>query len=1343
MSTAEGSVAKGIGDVVIDGVDEVVVADAGSGGASVAGPVLRSNHRLSTLTIDSPSSPALVPVVDRSVSGPGLGRCGGEVAGVVAGGGGSASAPIPRSNPHVFAPTPEPTDSSLHPVVDRVPSGVGLSLGGADLDGDVVATVAGNGTGVAPVSDAVRRSDRHVSAPTPEPTNSSLAPVVDRGPCGVGLSLGGADPDGDVVATVAGSGTGVAPVPDAVRRSDRHVSAPITDPTNSSLAPVVDRGRRGVGTGLEGADLGGDVVATVAGSGTGVAPVPDAVRRSDRHVSAPITDPTHSSRASVVDRGRRGVGLSLGGDDLDGGVVAAVAGSGTGVAPAADAVCRSDRHVSAPITDPTHSSLASVVDRGRRGVGTGLGGAVVDSDGVAVAAGSGTGVAPAAHAVCRSDRHVSAPITDPTHSSRASVVDRGRRGAGTGPGGAGGDGDGVAVAASADTGVAPVARPSRRPDRHVSAHAPDASRSSHAPTVGRGPRDVDAGRDGAGGSGVGGRGGRGGDGDPGDDDDGSSSESSDDASSAAPSLVSSSESDDDVADVGAGQGLSRAQLRERLREAIDRAHVKAGRVTNADKAAAETLAVMAARMVRRARMQAAAPAARFPWRHVVRQHSATTQSPLEVLTSILGSSEDAAQLLREPEPPASPPPPEAEAEGDDGDVPTPLPRSTEWWQEERARQASAPFVAGGLGPVRLEFRPEERPAPPAGSYFRWGQVLRTAELAEQARKDLARMLAKDLRSGAISVVADSEVDCVTPIFIVYHPVTLKARLVHDLRAVNARLVAASAHVPRVTEALAGLSYAAKLDLAQAFRHVAVDDRDKRVLGFQVDGAIFRWNALPFGAGQSPAFFASALAECLRKLPPSVRVVVYVDDILVIAESKEQLDASFLSLCKTLRGGGWTVALDKSYPYAHSRIPFLGLLVHLAPGEQHVLVSKAKATRLRELCTKALSQVVVSLRDVQRITGLLAFFGLAAPEARLARKGLDAAAAEAERLPGRTVGVKGALRADLEFWKNSAMDLPAMPPMPAGADREVIVCTDAAGLPSLGFGGIAWPGNATAPDVEVALGNPTDYKAKFRQDVKVGDARVFSGPLPSSAASMSSAGLEVLAFRTVLNLLSSRVPLRGCTILWFCDSTSAVASAAKWRAKSPGLARELRLLLADCRRIGVRLIPRWVSRDLGWQPLADALSKIQWRRNSPEWCISRQWFATISGGIGWSPDVDLFAAPGNNVTDKYATEYPSAGAWTDAFARSWSGLRAWMFPPFSAATAAFRHMCRASDCRVLAVIPRVTCVPPRLRVISRAPAPTDLRLCDPQGNTADLPCPVQLDVVDVSTPDIVVDGGAGS
>lgn len=766
---------------------------------------------------------------------------------------------------------------------------------------------------------------------------------------------------------------------------------------------------------------------------------------------------------------------------------------------------------------------------------------------------------------------------------------------------------------------------------------------------------------------------------------------------------------------------------------MEAAAAKAGRADPVTRAAAEWFAVAAYRTVRRARRRAADTPARFPLRAVPTpvDISDTVGNAHSALVRLGASEADAASLLAPPPLPDSPPSPEDESLGAGGtSVPTLLPLSAEHWQAERVLQAAEPFVAGQVGePVDVGWAPGLRPSPPPGHVLAWGRRLRLAEETVELRATYLRLIAKDLRCGALSPVSWQDVDVTTPVQVAFHPVTLKPRLIHDLRAVNCRMIAMTSRLPRASDAL-GLPLAAKLDLASAFRHVPVAERDKRALAFVVDGIPFRWNALPFGSAQSPALFAAALQRTLDKLPAGVRLVVYVDDVLILGESRDQLDASMLELMRRLRTDGWHIALEKTYPYAHGKIPFLGLLLD-ARGEA-LYVSRTKAERFHRRVSEALSRATISLHELQKITGALAFFGIAVPECRLGRRGLDAATSEAYGLPGRTVGVKGLLRADLLFWQRTALSLPDTPSLPRPEAGSVAVCTDAAGLPALGFGGVAWRDAATAPDVSAVLGDPRHYCRQLRRQVTEGGARVVSGALPATVASYSSTALEILACRRVLqDLVRAGWDLRGKRILWYSDSQAAVAGVARWRTRSVEVTGEMQELLQLVRSLGASLVPHWVSRELGWQPAADFLSKATPRTDSAEWSVPPDVFAAAVASAGWSPDTDLFATPANAVTERFCARFPTPGGWTDAFARDWSNLRAWGFPPFSAARATLRHAARARHARFLFLLPADLPVPARLHVVSRTALP-GVRLVDSAGRQARGPCPVPLEVVHLAS-----------
>ena len=761
-----------------------------------------------------------------------------------------------------------------------------------------------------------------------------------------------------------------------------------------------------------------------------------------------------------------------------------------------------------------------------------------------------------------------------------------------------------------------------------------------------------------------------------------------------------------------------------------------GRISNAERVAITIASYAMARTLRRQRRRLAETPQRFPLASV--PNPVTGVENLNAAEKAQRFFAAAPELLNEPPLPDNPPSPEPEAKGKDGaDTPNPLPRSVEYWHEEKARQAAAPFQAGNVAEVELAFKEGLRPLPPARHHLRWGPVLHLGDMSPEQRQVVLRLLAKDVRSGALKFVDWSDVDLTTPVFVAFHPVTMKPRLVHDLRPLNCRLLDSTVRLDRAVDALCFGSFAAKLDLLQAFRHVRVKERDRRLMAFEVDGYVLRWEALPFGCSQSPELFANALASTIGAMSgPGWKFVVYVDDILVVATSEKELDEAMRRLMTTLRGGGWSIALDKTYPYAMSVAPFLGLLVDLAA--DRLRVSVAKATRLRDLCGVILEGRTVSLRDLQRVGGLLAFFAQAVPEAKLGRCGINAATAEAETLPGRTVGVKGQLHADLKFWHRTALNLPDITrPGPAHGARTMAVASDAAGLPRLAFGGVVWLDTAPAtPDIDAALQEVERRASDARErGMDAFGGWAVSRPFPGTAASYSSGALEVCGFRGVLAAYvqaHGADALRGRVIRWYCDAQVAVGAVTRWRARAPGLVHELTELLLFARKYDITILPHWVARSLGWQPVVDALSKVRWQPDTAEWALPADVTTAVIGWATFDPEVDLFATEGMAVRERYVSRWPEAGtAWCDAFSRRWTGLRAFAFPPFSAAAAVMRHSCSSPGLQLVAVVPRATAVPARARVVWRRPLTPSPHLVDVTGHQAPGPCPVRLDAIEIA------------
>jgi hypothetical protein len=134
----------------------------------------------------------------------------------------------------------------------------------------------------------------------------------------------------------------------------------------------------------------------------------------------------------------------------------------------------------------------------------------------------------------------------------------------------------------------------------------------------------------------------------------------------------------------------------------------------------------------------------------------------------------------------------------------PLPAATAAWHREQRRQESTGFQPRACTALRWkEAPPTARP----GHVLSWGQHARVGDSPL-----FGALLGKEVRQGCVEVVGWDQVDVVTPVFVVLHPVTLKPRLVHDLRAVNVLLHTTSVRYDRALEALDGSSVAAKLDI---------------------------------------------------------------------------------------------------------------------------------------------------------------------------------------------------------------------------------------------------------------------------------------------------------------------------------------------------------------------------------------------------------------------------------------------------------------------------------------------------------------------------------------------------
>ena len=151
-----------------------------------------------------------------------------------------------------------------------------------------------------------------------------------------------------------------------------------------------------------------------------------------------------------------------------------------------------------------------------------------------------------------------------------------------------------------------------------------------------------------------------------------------------------------------------------------------------------------------------------------------------------------------------------------------------------------------------------------------------------------------LKEGVTLVSPVKYSEWATPIVVVSKKDTTDVRLCADFKVtLNPVIEVEQYPVPRVEDLFASLSGGqsfSKIDLANAYLQMEVDEESRKYLTINTHKGLFSYNRLPFGIASAPAMFQAAMEQILQGLPGTK---CYLDDILVTggtdAEHLKNLD----------------------------------------------------------------------------------------------------------------------------------------------------------------------------------------------------------------------------------------------------------------------------------------------------------------------------------------------------------------------------------------------------------------------------------------------------------------------
>ncbi len=252
-------------------------------------------------------------------------------------------------------------------------------------------------------------------------------------------------------------------------------------------------------------------------------------------------------------------------------------------------------------------------------------------------------------------------------------------------------------------------------------------------------------------------------------------------------------------------------------------------------------------------------------------------------------------------------------------------------------------------------------------------VLETSVAVRNApvlREEIAVLLAKD----AIEPVPPAEMrqGFYSPYFIVPKKGG-GLRPILDLRVLNRALHKLPFKMlthRRMIKCIQPQDWFAAIDLKDAYFHVSILPRHRPFLRFAFEGRAWQYRVLPFGLSLSPRVFTKVVEGALTPLREvGVRILNYLDDWLILAQSREQLGDHRVLVLRHLSQLGLRVNWEKSKLSPVQRISFLG--VELDSVSMTARLTEERAQAVLNCLSSFRGRNVVPLKQFQRLLGHMA------------------------------------------------------------------------------------------------------------------------------------------------------------------------------------------------------------------------------------------------------------------------------------------------------------------------------------------------------------------------------------
>jgi len=186
-------------------------------------------------------------------------------------------------------------------------------------------------------------------------------------------------------------------------------------------------------------------------------------------------------------------------------------------------------------------------------------------------------------------------------------------------------------------------------------------------------------------------------------------------------------------------------------------------------------------------------------------------------------------------------------------------------------------------------------------------------------------------------------------------------LVQDYHALNAATVKNKYPLPLISQ-LCRAKYFTKLDVRWGFNNVRIKPGDEWKTAFHTNCGLFEPLVMFFGMTNSPATFQTMMNDIFRTLIAEGIVVVYLDDILIFTETKEEHEQAVQKVLEVLAEHKLFLHPEKC-EFHRKQIEYLGLVI----SENKVEMDPVKVAGVHDWPTPE------NRTDVQAFIGFVNFY----------------------------------------------------------------------------------------------------------------------------------------------------------------------------------------------------------------------------------------------------------------------------------------------------------------------------------------------------------------------------------